>query len=69
VIVVTSVNQEKNTKEEGNGNKQKPKKHEEKGDDSMCESNRMMVEGLKFEHGIKTIFFSTNSLLLGVGST
>jgi hypothetical protein len=25
-MMVTSVNQEKNTKEEGNGNKQKPKK-------------------------------------------
>jgi len=33
--MVTSVNQEKNTKEEGNGNKQKPEKHEEKGDDSI----------------------------------
>ncbi len=66
--MVTSVNQEKNTKEEGNGNKQKPKKHEEKGDNSRYKPNKMMAKGLKFEHGIKTIFFSTNSLVLGVGS-
>ncbi len=67
--MVTNVNQEKNTKEEGNGNKQKPKKHEEKGDDSRCEPNRMMAKGLNFEHGIKTNFFSTSSLVLSVGST
>jgi len=67
--MVTNVNQEINTNEEGNGNNQKPKKHEEKGDDSRCEPNRMMAKGLKFEHGIKTYFFLTSSLVLGVGST
>jgi hypothetical protein len=45
------------------------KKHEEKGDDSRCKPNKMRAKGLKFEHGTKTIFFSTNSLVLGVGST
>jgi hypothetical protein len=44
--MVTNVNQEKNTKKEGNGNKQKPKKHEKKGDDSMCESN--IIDGKGF---------------------
>jgi hypothetical protein len=28
-----------------------------------------MAKGFKFEHDIKTIFFPTNSLVLGVGST
>ncbi len=65
--MVTSGNQEKNTKEEGKGNKQKPKKHERKGDDCMCEPNKMMAKGFKFEHGIKTNFFSTNSLVLVLG--
>jgi hypothetical protein len=29
----------------------------------------MMAKGLNFEHGIKTNFFSTSSLVLSVGST